>query len=214
MRLGFDSAEQWGRWRSVEFPDRKPTAYAFDADERQVCARADQSASGMAHRFPGALDQYPVLSWEWRIEGVLEKGDARRKEGDDYAARVYVNFERDEGLSWWERIRAGVLETIYGEDIPGSSLNFIWANRAESGTVLPNQYTDRARMVVLQSGAGDAGRWIREEITIPEWYRRAFGTDPPPVQSIAIMTDADDTGEQAAACYRNLRLRSAPDRSQ
>ena len=61
-------------------------------------------------------------------------------------------------------------------------------------------------MIVLQSGEEKAGRWIGEEVAIPEWYRRAFGTDPPPVHSVAIMTDADDTGEKAAACYRNIRL--------
>ena len=206
MRLGFDDAAQWAQWREVGFPGKKATGYSFDPAGRTVCARADGSASGMIHPFPGSLAQHPVLSWEWRIEGVLKNGDAHRKQGDDYPARVYVNFEGDQRLSWWERARVRLLEIFYGREIPGSSLIFIWANRVAPGAILPNPYTDRARMIALQSGEEKAGQWIREQVAIPEWYRRAFGTDPPPVHSIAIMTDADDTGETAAACYRNIRL--------
>ena len=73
----------------------------------------------MIHAFPGSLEQHPVLSWEWRVEGVLQKGDAHRKQGDDYPARVYVNFEPDRQLSWWERTRARLLEVFYGQAIPG-----------------------------------------------------------------------------------------------
>jgi hypothetical protein len=37
-------------------------------------------------------------------------------------------------------------------------------------------------------------------------YRRAFGEDPPKVGAVAIMTDTDNTGEQAVAWYGAIRF--------
>lgn len=39
-----------------------------------------------------------------------------------------------------------------------------------------------------------------------EDYRQAFGEDPPKVGAVAIMTDTDNTGEQAVAWYGAIRF--------
>jgi len=41
-----------------------------------------------------------------------------------------------------------------------------------------------------------------------EDYRKCFGEDPPKAGAVAIMTDTDNTGEQAAAWYGTIRLLS------
>jgi hypothetical protein len=74
------------------------------------------------------------------------------------------------------------------------AVNYIWANRLPRGSFLPNAYT------------GNAGRWINEERNLVEDYRQAFGEDPPKVGAVAIMTDTDDTGEQAVAWYGAIRF--------
>jgi hypothetical protein len=40
-------------------------------------------------------------------------------------------------------------------------------------------------------------------------YRTAFGDDPPPVNSIAIMTDTDNTDGEATAYYGDIVFRAA-----
>jgi len=115
------------------------------------------------------------------------KGDERTKGGDDYAARVYVVFPST--LFW--RTRA---------------VNYIWANRLPRGAFLPNAYTGNAVMVAVESGDGNAGRWIDEERDLAEDYRRAFGEDPPRIGAVAIMTDTDNTGEEAVAWYGAIRF--------
>lgn len=204
--LGFESREQWENWQEISFPGRAGTHYEFDPAAEMVCALAVASASALAHEFPGQLADYPVLSWEWRIEQVLEKGDARSRQGDDYAGRVYVNFKRDQRLSRWERARARMLEVFYGREIPGRTLNFIWANRLEIDEIVTSTYTANARLVALQSGNQRAGTWVREEVNIADHYRRAFGGEPPPIHSLALMTDSDNTGETVRSCYRNIKL--------
>lgn len=213
FQLGFASDTQWKQWRPVSFSDRAQTHYSFHPDTAAVCARAAGSASGLARKFPGKLTRYPRLRWEWKIERTLRGGDARKQAGDDYPARVYVNFERDGRLSYWERLKASAYETFYGGQIPGRSLNFIWANRLKEGEIVPSPYTEKARLVALRSGNRQAGSWQRETVNIEAAYTRAFpGETPPPVHSVAIMTDSDNTRETVGACYRNLQLLGPADK--
>jgi hypothetical protein len=207
--LGFADRQTWKQWRKITFPRTPETKYIFEEETQTVCTLAEASASAMAIEFPGTLEEYPLLSWEWQIEGVLEAGNAEKKEGDDYAARIYVNFERDNRLTWWEEARASLFESFYGQEIPGQTLAFIWANHMKKGEIISSPYTKHARMVILQNGNDRAGEWVQQEANILHWYHRAFGTteQPPPVHSIAIMTDSDNTGETARACFRNVVLK-------
>ncbi len=59
-------------------------------------------------------------------------------------------------------------------------------------------------MVAVESGEENSGKWISEERNIVADYRRLFGEEPPMVGAIAIMTDTDNTGENARAWYDDL----------
>jgi hypothetical protein len=61
-------------------------------------------------------------------------------------------------------------------------------------------------MIAIGSGRGRAGQWVHERRNIYEDYKRLFGRAPPRAGAIAIMTDSDNTGENAAACYGSIRL--------
>lgn len=206
--LGFESPDQYRRWEPVSFSGRDTTAYRYDPGERAVCGRAEASASALAFPWPDgrSLEDYPVLEWKWKIDGTVPGGDARTKDGDDYAARVYVNFQRDGSFAWWERAAVSIYERFYGTAVPGSSLNFIWANVLEPGSVVPSPYTERARLVALQSGGDRVGDWVHERVNVRDRYRAAFSEGPPEPHSVAIMTDADNTASMVTGCYRRLVL--------
>ena len=93
-----------------------------------------------------------------------------------------------------------------GGKLPGSALNYIWANKASIGTVVSNPYTDQTKMIVLESGNGSAGQWMTENRNLLDDYRAAFGQNPPSIMGIAIMTDTDNTGESTTAYYGDIRL--------
>jgi hypothetical protein len=59
---------------------------------------------------------------------------------------------------------------------------------------------------VVESGAGRLGQWAEYERDIYDDYRRAFDEEPPRISGIAIMTDADGTGESAVAYYGDIFL--------
>jgi hypothetical protein len=86
----------------------------------------------------------------------------------------------------------------------------VWDTRAAVGTVAPNAYTNRVRMIVLESGPARLGQWVEERRNVYDDYVKAFGSTPPPVSGVAIMTDTDDTGESAVAWYGDITLEPAP----
>jgi hypothetical protein len=175
------------KWEKKVFQGETVYRPVLEEGRPAVKAESRSSASALIYRVSFDLKTYPRLSWSWKIGRTIGKGDERTKEGDDYAARVYVVFPSV--LFWKTR-----------------AVNYIWANRLPRGDFLPNAYTGNAVMVAVESGDGNAGRWIDEERNLAEDYRRAFGEDPPKVGAVAIMTDTDNTGEQAVAWYGAIRF--------
>src|SRR5688572_7740999 len=167
-----------------------------DDDRWVLKAESDASASGLYRALDVDPRAYPRLTWRWKVANVLVKGDARTKEGDDYPARIYVAFRYDPAhATAWEKTKYGAYRLLYGVYPPRAVLNYIWDNRLPPGTTLDNAYTDRAKMIVLRSGAAEVGRWVTETRDVLADYRWLFGGDPPSVAGVAVMTDTDDTGE-------------------
>jgi len=203
-----------GGWEPLAFPRiERHTAYRLVADEGTLVVRAnaDASASGLIRRVEVDLNRHPFLAWRWKVAGVVASADATRKDGDDYAARIYVAFKYDPNrVSWFNRAKYALIKLVYGEYPPHAGINYVWDNHLAPGTVLPNAYTDRVRMIVVRSGNAAANQWVSEERNVLEDYRRTYGEEPPPVSGVAIMTDTDDTGSKAVAWYGDIVFRPAP----
>ena len=99
---------------------------------------------------------------------------------------------------------------MFGEALPGNAINYIWANRLPVGEWVNNPYTDKTRMLAVSSGVEKTGDWVSLERDITADYRKAFGEEPPAIIGIAIMSDSDNTGEQASAWYGDIQLMKAP----
>ncbi len=178
------------KWEIKSFVGETSYEVVRDGDNRVLKAHTEGNASGLVYKLKLELDEFPVLVWRWKVEGVFEDGDARVKSRDDYPARVYVVFP-----GW----------------IPlfTRSINYIWANKLPKGESLPSTFYSKSIMVALQSGNDRAGEWVTERRNVVEDYKKLFGTSPPKISAIAIMTDADQTGATATAYYDDLRFESA-----
>lgn len=190
-------------WRPVTFPKiREHTRYSIETLARESVLRAESqaSASAIVYRTTFNVSDYPRLRWKWRVDNVYAKGNARTREGDDYPLRIYVLFEYDpEKATAFDRAKYGLARTIYGEYPPHSAINYIWASREDESGILTNPYASNAKMIVLQQGRQNLGRWIVEERNVVEDYRRAFGSDPPARATLGIMNDSDNTKEASVA---------------
>ena len=184
-----------------------------DGDTTVLRARSEAAASGLIRRFPEPgldLRRTPILRWRWKIAGLIARADISSRAGDDYPARVYVTFRYDpERAGVAMRMQYGLARSLHGEYPPHAALNYVWDGKAPVGTMVPNAFSERAMMVVVESGARRVGQWVEVERNVYEDYRRAFGEEPPPVSGIAVMTDTDQTGESAEARYGDIELRAA-----
>ena len=116
------------------------------------------------------------------------------------------NAKDPDMADWRMRARYVIAHRVYGEYPPHASLNYIWVNRRHDSRILPSPYTERSQLVILQEGRRQVGEWVEEEVNILADYREAFGEFPPREARIAIMSDADDTGESAVGYIEFIEL--------
>ena len=195
-------------WEPLTFDKiEKHTEYSLVEDNGVVAVKAVSraSASGLVRKVDIDPMQYPVVEWRWKVDNVLKKGDVTRKDGDDYPARLYITFRYDSSkVGFFERAKYEAIRFAHGEYPPLGAVNYIWESKSPVGTVVPNPYTGRVRMFVLQSGDAKAGTWVKESRNLVEDYRKAFGADPPRISGVAVMTDTDNTGESAVAYFGDI----------
>jgi hypothetical protein len=197
-------------WRVQQLDERvAPTQYALNTWDGvdAVEALAERGMALLGRPLDIDLAATPHLCWLWRVDAPLASADMTTKAGDDYAARVYVSFKVEPGaLGFGTRAKLALARSIYGDQVPDAALNYVWDNRQPVGTLMPNAYTDRTRMLVLRSGAEDAGRWVMERRDVAEDFKRAFGDLPAQLSGIALASDTDNTGERARAGFAEFRF--------
>ena len=199
-------------WKPLTFKKiSKHTSYEVVKDGEVVVVKAvsQASASGLTKEVRIDPKEYPVVRWRWKIDNVLQRSNVVLKEGDDFPARLYITFEYDpDKVSFGKKLKFKAGQVLFG-DIPIAALNYIWETKTPVGTIVENAYTDFAKMVVVESGAQKVGMWIDEERNIYEDYKRAFGEEPPMINGVAIMSDTDNTKEQATAYYGDILFRKS-----
>ena len=104
------------------------------------------------------------------------------------------------------RTKLSLARSIYGNQVPDAAINYVWDNTHPIGTLQNNAYTDRARMLVLRSGAGKAGGWVQERRDVTKDFQRAFGDISGRLSGLAIASDTDNTGETAHAGFADFRF--------
>ena len=202
-------------WEPMTFKNIKEhTQYRLVSKHGKTVIRAESnaSASGLIRKIIIDPREYPWITWRWKISNVYEKGDITSKKGDDYPARIYITFEYDPSkLSLLEKTKYKASRLLYGKYPPHASINYIWESKAQIETIAPNPYTNRVKMIVVESGDEFAGIWREEKRNVYEDYKKAFGEEPPMISGVAIMTDSDNTGEFAVTHYGDiLFLKESP----
>ncbi len=217
IEVGRFSSEQPGAalpqgWKPLTFTKiPKQTEYVLVKEGEQVVVKAvsEASASGLTKEVTINPKDYPIVSWRWKIESLLQHSDVSRKDGDDYPARLYITFAYDpDRVSFGRKLKYAAGRALFG-DIPIGALNYIWETKTPVGTMIENAYTDFARMIVVESGPSKVGTWVEEARNIYEDYRKAFGEEPPLISGVAIMSDTDNTKERAVAFYGDIEFRKA-----
>ncbi|KPK32138.1 MAG: hypothetical protein AMK70_11195, partial [Nitrospira bacterium SG8_35_1] len=148
------------RWRSKSFKGTTKYTWTREGDRAFIRANSSGTASGLYYKIEYDAQQYPYITWQWKVDNIIAGGDATSKSGDDYGARVYVVFP---AFFFWNT----------------RAINYIWANKLPKEEMIPNSYAANSIMVSVESGRAETGKWITETRNIYEDYRRIFDSDPP-----------------------------------
>jgi hypothetical protein len=199
-------------WAVQGVPRVPAPQLALVAGDNGVVLRSHaHGAAGVAIHPLNADSEGAALAWRWKVDRVVAAGDMDTRAGDDFAARVYVFFDvPPETLPLTERLKMRVARLLYGEALPTAAICYVWDNRHAPGAARWSPYTQRVRIVVLESGTQHAGQWVDERRDLAADFRAAFGGEwhgpLPAISGVAAGNDTDQTGEEVTAWFSDLRL--------
>jgi len=159
--------------------------------DKQGCVlhcTSDGSASMLYRDIDYDVKDYPLLRWRWKVTRLPRKGTENDRAHDDYGARVYIFFPG------WTFLTSYVLE-------------YVWDNETPAGTVKTSPSSAKCKLIVVNSGRGELGKWITVERNLREDYTKAFGFETDrAVGGVGFMSDSDNTSSSAEAYYGTLTI--------
>ena len=186
-------------------------ALVDDNGQRVLQIRSQASASSWAAPLAVDAARLPMLEWRWKVSRALSGSDLRRREADDYAARLYLLFALpSDRLSLADRVRIQAARLLAGVDVPAAALCYVWGRAQPAGSSGWNPYTDRVRMLVVDSGDQHAGQWRSHRRDIRRDWGQAFGGALPRISGVALSADTDNSGEQVEAWFADPSFGAAP----
>jgi hypothetical protein len=197
----------WEPWILSRFLAKTHYQIVNEDGERVLQADANVSASGMLQPLVVSPQDYPWLSWRWKVPQLIADADNSSRGGDDSPVRVIVAFDGDKSkFDFEDATLARTVKLFSGREMPYATIQYIWENRQPPETVLENAKTSRAKMLVVESGPGRVGRWLNFKRNVRADFERLFGEPPGPIIFVGVMTDSNATASKTSAYYGDIRL--------
>ncbi len=170
-------------------------------------AEAREGGSGLARFIRVDPRRHPWLEWRWRVEA--DPGANLKAAGAaSPLARLSLGFHGDvHKLDFEDRTKLRLAMLLTPKGLPYASLLYVWMLEVPAETVLYSPYTDRVRMIVVESGAERIGQWVGVRRNVLEDYRRAFGEDAGEIVGVGLMTDAGDDHSRRRGYYGDITFR-------
>jgi hypothetical protein len=191
--FSFEKKDALNEWEEKIFKGRVIYSVKTDKSQGYLTAYSESAASGIFYRISFDPKQEPLVSWKWKVMQFPEKrdgvanGQGQWIEKDDYAARFYVIFPR---FNFYKT----------------KSLEYVWDKNLPAGTIMTSPYFRNIKIFVIESGEARRGEWVSEKRNVYEDFQKAFGSEPPLVGAVAIMTDTDNSLSTAEAYYDELKV--------
>ena len=202
-------AEDKLRWSPVQLPGKLRTAFRMSHHEARNSVQTESAASisMLRKRLRISPDQLGRVRFDWQVSNLIEGADMTQREAEDSPVRVVLAFDGDRSrFSARNAMLSELTRSLTGEEMPYAVLMYVWSNDLPVGTVITNPRTDRIRKIVVESGPSRLRQWLSYERDLRADFMAAFGEAPETLQSIAIMTDTDNTRGKTQAWYGTISL--------
>lgn len=177
------------RWKQIKFHD--PTEYRIVKDHAKPClmAFAQGGCSALATKVDVVPQAGLTCSWSWKIDHCPKDGCDYKLSGFDHSARVFIAFD-----------------TWLG---PPRTINYVWANEAQTNATFEHPFSARTKFIVVETGNGNAGRWQTEHRDIQKDWQLLFKDEPmPKIVAVGVFTDSHYTGAPVTGWYGNIFLKA------
>ncbi|MGH7305850.1 MAG: DUF3047 domain-containing protein [Candidatus Rokuibacteriota bacterium] len=174
-------------WMAREFVGQASVELVRDEARLALRLRSEQSSFALYRDVVVDLNEFPFLSWAWKVVRMPAEGDVRDRATDDQAAQVYVIFPR------WPA-------PLTNSDVVG----YVWDSRAPAGTQVTSTQAGNVKIIVVESGRGQVDTWRVEQRDVGKDYAALFGRPAPRVGQVAVMIDTNDTRGVAETLIADL----------
>jgi len=128
----------------------------------------------------------PVVSWSWKIDRTFGDINELTKAGDDFPARLYVVVRT--GFLPWESL----------------AINYVWSSNQPIDQVWTNPFTDKAKMIAVQTGDEQVGQWVRQSRNVAQDFKDLYDLDVTEIDGFAVMVDGDNSGSEAVSLFGQI----------
>jgi hypothetical protein len=203
------TADTASDWHPVALPGKESTRYSLAHKDGRAAIEAvsERSASLWRRNIRVPAAALGEVSFSWWVPFLMPTADVAAVDHTDASARVMFGFSGDvSALPMRTRMMFDLAEALTGERPPYATLVYVWDVSAPVGSVIINPRSDRIRKIVVDSGPAHLSRWRDHRRNLRDDYRLAFGEEPGALQSIALMTDSDNTRSRSQAWYGPVQL--------
>lgn len=203
-------------WRLALLPRQSKPVTEFSVvmldDQRVLRVAASKSYGKLLHPVQRDGAQARRLVWDWRVD-VAPEADLRKRGGDDVALRVCAFYDWPlERLPLMDRLRLSTAELVAGEPLPSAAICYVWDSALPTGTIMPNAFTRRIRMIVVDGEGTAKAQWREHRRDLHRDFRTAFadewmdGDAVPPLLAVIIGGDTDNTASEGLGFVRTIKL--------
>lgn len=174
-------------WQHKSFKDHTQYQIITRNKKPVLQAKSTANASSLYKEVRIDLHKTPYLNWSWRIDKKLSISDEQSKQGDDFAARIYL-IVKGEWFFWQTK-----------------AINYVWAKQSPKNKAWANPFAGKSvTMIAVRSNDDLTKQWYTEKRDVLTDFKAHFGDDIRYIDGIAIMTDTDNAAGDALSYYSNI----------
>ena len=172
-------------WQLKERSGKADLSVIKDGDIHALRMRSANNSFALQKRVNVSTQQYPVLSWKWKVIELPEGGDFRRSKTDDQAAQLFLAFSKTKAIV------------------------YLWDTSAPQGLMekAPSPPFFSIRAVVVRSGTAETGKWITETRNAFEDYKKLYGREPSTVGGVRIQINSQHTDSSAESFFAEVAFK-------
>jgi hypothetical protein len=199
-------------WKLKKVPgyttNRVSTKWVINEGKHAVELQSDSSLTFLQKNVSIDIKNYPIVTWSWKVENILESNNERTKKGDDHPIRIFFVFEPDvsQQTLGFRIKRFLFLDAIHGHPMGGRFTEYLWSSHLPVGDIINDPSKPKQKLMVIEGGNENVGKWLTYKRNLYEDFKNLYNEEPRKLIFIGILNDTDQTGQKATSYIVDLML--------